>query len=140
MVVVVGVVRRHLLDARGDAPHRLDVRLRGCPAPGLSPYALPNPPGPRTPPCLSSGAYVALASVPLGSPPGPKPLALPRVLTSVTHVLARTADARVLPASLPMSLAVSSSADRAPPRPVRPDAARFGVLLTSLSLSLGAAA
>ena len=28
-VVVVGVVRRHLLDAGGYAPHRLHVRLRG---------------------------------------------------------------------------------------------------------------
>ena len=33
VVVVVGVVRRHLLDAGGDAPHRLHVRLRGRPAP-----------------------------------------------------------------------------------------------------------
>ena len=42
MVVVVGVVRRHLLDAGGDAPHRLDAGLRGRPAPGPPPSALPS--------------------------------------------------------------------------------------------------
>ena len=51
--MVVGVVRWHLLDAGGDAPHRLNVRLRGWPAPCPSPYALPIPLGPYAPPCLS---------------------------------------------------------------------------------------
>ena len=43
VVVVVGVVRRHLLDAGGDAPHRLHVRLRGRPAPRPPPIAPPSP-------------------------------------------------------------------------------------------------
>ena len=155
LVVVVGVVRLHLLDTGGDESHRLDVRLRGSPAPGSSPYALPAPRGPRAPPCLSPGAYVALPSLALGSPPGPQTLArahscpfalppVPRIPSSVTRVLARTADAPVLPASLPvslsMSLAVSPSADHTPLRPVRPVAARYDVLLTSLRPSSGAAA
>ena len=50
MVVVVGVVRRHLLDTGGDGPHRLDVQLRGRGAPRPSPYLYP-------------GAYVALPPV-----------------------------------------------------------------------------
>ena len=65
---------------------------------------------------------------------------MPWVLSSVTRVLARTADARVLPVSLPMSLAVSPFADRTPLRPMRPVAARFGALITSLHPSWGAAA
>ena len=72
VVVVVGVVRRHLLDAGRDAPHRLDVWLRGPPAPRPSLYALPVPPGPHAPPCLSLGAYIALPPIALGSPPGPQ--------------------------------------------------------------------
>ena len=70
------------------------------------------------------------------------PLALwpvPRVPTSVSRVFARTADACVLPAFLPAPLAVSSSADRAPPRSVRPDAAGFDALLTTLCASSGTA-
>ena len=43
--LVVGVVRRHLLDAGGDAPHRLHVRLRGRPAPRPPPFDPPSPPG-----------------------------------------------------------------------------------------------
>ena len=45
VVVVVGVVRWHLLDAGGDAPHRLHVRLRGRPAPRPPPFGPPSPPG-----------------------------------------------------------------------------------------------
>ena len=63
-----------------------------------------------------------------------------RVPTSVTRALARSADARVLHASLSVSLAVSSSADRALARPVRPAAAGLGALLMSLRQSTGAAA
>ena len=73
VVVVVGLVRWHLLDTREDAPHWLDVRLRGCPAPCPSPCALPLPSCPLATPCLSPGAYVALA--PLEPAPPPRPLA-----------------------------------------------------------------
>ena len=45
VVVVMGVVRQHLLDAGGDAPHRLHVRLRGRPAPRPPPFGPPSPPG-----------------------------------------------------------------------------------------------
>ena len=65
---------------------------------------------------------------------------MPLVPSSVTCVLARTADAHGLPASLPMTLAVSPFADHTPLRPMRPVAARFGALLTSLRPSPGAAA
>ena len=71
LVVVVGVVRRHMLDTGGDAPYRLDVRLRGHPAPRPSPCALPFPFCPRAPPCLSLGAYVTLPPLAPGPPPGP---------------------------------------------------------------------
>ena len=50
VVVVLAVVRWHLWDAGGDAPHRLDVRLRGCPALCPSTYILTVPPGPHAPP------------------------------------------------------------------------------------------
>ena len=53
LVVVVGVVHRHMLDTGGDAPYCLD-------APRPPPCALPLPPCPRAPPCLFSGAYVTL--------------------------------------------------------------------------------
>ena len=66
VVVVVGVVRRHLLDTRGDASHRLDVRLWGLPAPRPPPFALPSLRGSRAPRCLSPGAYVALSPLALG--------------------------------------------------------------------------
>ena len=71
VVLVVGVVRQHLLDTGGDSPHRLDVRLRGRPAPRPPPYALPAPRGPRAPPRLSRGAYIALPPLALGPLPGP---------------------------------------------------------------------
>ena len=71
VVVVVGVVRRHLLDAGGDAPHRLDAGLQGRPSPRPPLSTLPSPRGPRAPPCLSPGAYVALPPLALGSLPGP---------------------------------------------------------------------
>ena len=70
LVVVVGVVRRHLLDAGGDAPHRLHVRLRGDPAPRPPPFDPPSSPGSHAPPHLSLGARGALALA-LGPPSGP---------------------------------------------------------------------
>ena len=45
VLVVPVVVRRHLLDAGGDAPHRLHVWLRGRPAPRPPPFGPPPPPG-----------------------------------------------------------------------------------------------
>ena len=50
VAVVVGLVRRHLFNTGGDAPHALDVRLRGRPALRPSPHALPAPRGPCAPP------------------------------------------------------------------------------------------
>ena len=44
--MVMGVVCRHPLDAGGNAPHRLDLRWRGRPAPFHSqvvPFAILNP-------------------------------------------------------------------------------------------------
>ena len=90
VVVVVGVVRRHLLDAEGDAPHRLHVRLRGRPAPHPPPFDPPSSLGSHAPSCLSLGARGALALA-LGPPSGPHasvPLPLPWVPPPVTHALA----------------------------------------------------
>ena len=70
VVVVVDVVRRHLFDTVGDAPHRLHVRLRGRPAPRPPPFDPPSPPGSHPPSCLSLGARGALALA-LGPPSGP---------------------------------------------------------------------
>ena len=70
VMVVMGVVRPHLLDTGGDAPRRLDVRLRGCLAPRPPPFALPSPCGSGAPPCLSPEAYVALPPLALGPLPG----------------------------------------------------------------------
>ena len=69
--MVVGVVRRHLLDTGGDAPYSLDVRLQGRPAPRPSPCALPFPSCPSAPPRLSPGAYVTLPPLIPGPSPGP---------------------------------------------------------------------
>ena len=134
-MVVVGVVCGHLLDAGGDAPHWLDAWLQGCPAPRPPPPALLSPRGSRAPPCLSPGAYVALLPLALGSLPNPQasvPLSMSRVPSSVTCPLARTTGARILPASVPMSLAAPPSADHTPLRPMRSVAARLGPLLVSL--------
>ena len=65
---------------------------------------------------------------------------MPRFPSSVTRSLARTADAPVLPAPLPMFFTVFLFADRTPLRPMSPVAARFGALLTTLRPSSGAAA
>ena len=139
VVVVVGVVRRHLLDAGGDAPHRLHVRLRGRPPPRPPPFAPPPPPcGSRAPSCLSPGAQVALALA-LGSLPGPRAfvsLPTPSVPPTVTCALARTASASILPVPVPMPLAAATFADRAPLHPMRSVAARLGALLAPLRVLL----
>ena len=91
VVVVVGVVCRHLLDAGGDAPHRLHVRLRGRPALCPPPFVPSSPLGSHAPSRLSLGARGALvlALGPLSSPlpvsrvPPPVPTPWPaRSLTS----------------------------------------------------------
>ena len=134
VVVVVGVVRWHLLDVGGDAPHCLYVRLRGRPAPRPPPFALPSPRGSRAPSCLSPGAHVALALA-HGSLPGPLAfltLSKPWVPPTVTCALARTAGARILPVSVPMPLAAPTFADRAPLHSMRSVAAPLGALLAPL--------
>ena len=147
VVVVVGVVRRHLLDAGGDAPHRLHVRLRGAPrspSPSLRsvlppwlPRAAPSVPvGPRRPcPCPW------VPSRPL------RPLSAPWVPPSVTCTLACTAGARTLPLPVSMPLAVPTLANRAlfhspwllrgrPPwRPARARACPSQALVLSLLLA-----
>ena len=133
VVVVVGVVRRHLLDAGGDAPHRLHVRLRGRPAPCPPPFAPPPPPGSHAPSCLSPGAHGALACA-LGSLPGPHapvPLFVPSVPLPVTRALACTAGARARPVPVPMLLSAPPLAHR-PSGSTRPVAARLGALLAPL--------
>ena len=82
VMLVVGVVHRHLLDAEGDAPHRLHVRLRGRPAPHPPPFNPPSPPGSHAPARLSLGARGALALA-LGHPSGHLPV--PWVPPPVTH-------------------------------------------------------
>ena len=100
VVLVVGVVRRHLFDAGRDARHRLHVRLWGCPAPGLPPFDPPSPPGSHALSCLSLGACGNLALA-LGPPSGPDasvPLPVPSVTPPVNHALACLL---ALPAPLP---------------------------------------
>ena len=102
-VVMVGVVRQNLLDAGGNAPHGLHVRLRRRPASRPPPFDLPSPLGSHAPSCLSLGAHGALALA-LGPPSGPHvsfPLPVPWVPPPVTHALARTAGARARPVPLP---------------------------------------
>ena len=76
VVVMLGVVPRHLLDAGGDAPHRLHVQLRGRPAPRPLPF---TPLSPHAPSCLSPGAdgALALALVSLPGPHATVPLSVP---------------------------------------------------------------
>ena len=134
VVVVVGVVRRHLLDAGEDAPYRLHVRLWGRPAPRPPPFAPLSPRGSCAPSCLSPGAPGALALA-LGSLPGPHvlvPLSAPRVPPPVTCALACTAGARIPPVPVSMPLAAPTLADRAPLHSMRSVAARLGTLLSPL--------
>ena len=134
MVMAVGVARRYLLDAGGDAPHRLYARLRGCPAPRPPALVPPSPPrlpcpalsvpgGPR-PPCPGPGVSsrppcLCLPVHDVGSP-------------AVTCALARTASARILPVPVPMPLAAPTFANRAPLHAMHPFAARLGALLAPL--------
>ena len=85
VVVVVGVVCRHLLDAGGDAPHRLHVRLRGRPALCPPPSVPSSPLGSQAPSRLSLGARGALA---LALGPLSSPLPVSRVPPPVPHALA----------------------------------------------------
>ena len=87
VVVVVGLVCRHLLDAGGDAPHRLHVRLRGRPALCPPPFVLSSPLGSHAPSRLSLGARGALA---LALGPLSSPLPVSRVPPHVPHALARS--------------------------------------------------
>ena len=134
VVVVVGVVRRHLLDAGGDAPHRLHARLRGRPAPCPPPFAPRSPRGSRAPSRLSPGAHCALALA-LGSLPGPHAfvsLSTPWVPPTVTCTLARTTSARILPVLVPMPLGAPTLADRARLHSMRSVAACLGALVAPL--------
>ena len=164
-VVVVGVVRRHLLDAGGDAPHCLGLRLWGLPAPLPSPFALPLPCRAWAPSSLPAEAHLAPPLLASGSLPCPRPLAPVRPLPpaqlpvsgvppSAPHALAfsvrlpfpAAAFACVLPAPLPVSLAVycvRPSAARALAFPVRlpsPAAACACALPVPLSPSAAASA
>ena len=114
VVVVAGVVRRHLLDAGWDAPHRLQVRLWERPAPRPPLFAQPSPRGSGAPSCLFPGAHGALALA-LGSLPGHHafvPLSAPWVPPPVTCALACTAGAHILPVPVSMPLAAPTLADR----------------------------
>ena len=115
VVVVVGVVCRHLLDAGGDAPHRLHVRLRGRPALCPPPFVPSSPLGSHAPSRLSLGARgaLALAFGPLSSPlpvspvPPPVPHALARSLSHLfspcpLHLGSLPAPLRALPVPWPL--------------------------------------
>ena len=134
VVVVVGVVRRHLLDAGGDAPHWLHVRLRGRPASRPPLFAPPSPQGSHAPSCLSPGAHgaLALALGSLSGPHAPVPLSVPWVPLPVTRALACTAGARALPVPVPMPLAAPTLAHRPLLRSMRSVAACLGALLAPL--------
>ena len=97
VVVVVGVVRRHLLDTGGDAPHRLDIRLRGCPAPRPLFFGPPSPPSSHAPSRRSFGARGALA---LALGPPSYPLSVLWVPPPVPHALACPLADRPSPHSL----------------------------------------
>ena len=128
VVVVVGVVRWHLLDAGGDAPHRLHVRLRERLAPRPPPFASPSPLGSCAPPCMSPWAHGALALA-LGSPSRPLRLCPPvrAVGPAPRHLRPGLHCRRPYP-----SLAVPKLADRAPFHPMSSMAARLGALLAPL--------
>ena len=138
VVVVAGLVRGHLLDAGGDAPHRLHMRLRGPPAPPPPPFAPPSAHGSHAPSCLSPGPTAPLP-LPLGPFPGPHasvPPSVPWVPLPVSRALACTAGARALPVPVSMPLAAPTLADRAPLCSMRSVAARVGALLAPLRVLL----
>ena len=134
VVVVVGVVCQHLLDAGGDASHRLHVRLWGRPAPRPRPFAPPSPPWLLCPVLSVPGAHgtLALAHGSLPGPNAPVPLSVPWVPLPVTHALACTIGARAHPVPVPMPLAAPTLADRAPLRRMRSVAARLRTLVAPL--------
>ena len=136
VLVVVGVVHRHLLDAGDYAPHRLHVRLRGHPAPRPPLFAPPSSRGSRAPSCLSPGAHgtLALALVSLPGPHAFGPLSAPWVPPPVTCAMACTAGARIPPVPVPMPMAAPTLADRGPFHSMRSVAACFGALLAPLRL------
>ena len=88
VVVVVGVVCRHLLDAGGDAPHRLHVPLRGRSALCPPPFAPPSSLGSHAPSLLSLGALALALALALGPLSSPMPVS--RVPPLVPHALARS--------------------------------------------------
>ena len=105
VVVVVSMVRRHLLDAGGDAPHRLHVRLRGRPAPRPPPFGPPSPPGSHAPSRLSLGARgtlaLALGPLPASCPcRGSRPLS-PRPWSARSPTVARPASCTWAPCPRP---------------------------------------
>ena len=135
LVVVAVVVRPHLLDAGGNAPDRLEVRLRGRPAPRPLPSAVPSARGSPPLPCLSPKVYVALPPLALGSLPSFLAfvfLATSWAPSSVTCALARTATARILPVPMLITLAAPPFADRTLLRSMYSVAARLGALLAFL--------
>ena len=107
-----GTVGRHLLDAGGDAPHCLDLRLRGFSSPllcGRCPLPFPSPPAPGLrPPCLRWPAFppplLAPGCLPAPGPVAPArplpPAALPMSLT-VPRIPSASARALVFPVRLP---------------------------------------
>ena len=113
VVVVVGVVCRHLLDAGGDAPHRLHVRLRGrspfCPPP----FAPPSSLGSHAPSLLSLGALALALALALGPLSSPAPVS--RVPPLVHHAPARSLSH--LPSPRPLHLGSLPAPLRALPVP-----------------------
>ena len=133
VVVVVVVAMVDPAESRGGctapaglpaagAPRSPTLALRPASPPLPQCPALPDPRGLYRPSQPLSWALPRLLAPGPGGPPPLCPLA------------------RVLPASLPVSLAVFLSADRALARPVRPAPAGLNALLLSLRPSLGAAA
>ena len=66
VLVVVGLVRRHLLYTEGESTHRLDIRLRGRPAPRPPPYALPALATPAPRPACPRGPTSPIPPLPSG--------------------------------------------------------------------------
>ena len=73
LVMVVGVVRLHLLDTGEDALYRLDLGVRGLPAPLPLSAALPFPPVSPPRPACPRWPRSPRPSLPLGPLPAPGP-------------------------------------------------------------------